>query len=143
MDVLQIKDWSWDARFQTYTRLFDNLGHGCVSKNLASSTGTWSAAYGGEMLCYYDPTAKYIFDSPSEAAKAVEDFARSRGWPGIEKVLMYVRYCPGCGARELNKQEVGPATPSDTSNLGYDVYCRVCEWSGDILPDVPPPAGSP
>jgi len=42
--------------------------------------------------------------------------------------------CPNCGSTNIHVQEM--VSPYDLAEL-YDVYCRDCEWSGDISPDLP------
>jgi predicted nucleic-acid-binding Zn-ribbon protein len=42
--------------------------------------------------------------------------------------------CPNCGSANIHVQEM--QSPYETSEL-FDVYCRDCEWSGDISPDIP------
>ena len=42
--------------------------------------------------------------------------------------------CPNCGSTNIHNQEL--ESGSETSEL-YDTYCRDCEWSGDISPDIP------
>lgn len=44
------------------------------------------------------------------------------------------KHCPKCGSTNLDIQELG--SPHDYEEW-YDVYCRDCEWSGDISPDLP------
>jgi predicted nucleic-acid-binding Zn-ribbon protein len=44
------------------------------------------------------------------------------------------KHCPNCGSANINNQEMD--APSDSSEL-YDTYCRDCEWSDDISPDIP------
>jgi hypothetical protein len=44
------------------------------------------------------------------------------------------KHCPKCGSTNLHIQELG--SPHDYEEW-YDVYCRDCEWSGDISPDLP------
>lgn len=75
-----IEGWDWDARFKLYTRKLGGLVLGCVSMNMSRSGG-WTAAYNGETLRWYG-LEKDVFTEPEEAAKAVEDFARTRGWNG-------------------------------------------------------------
>ena len=41
-----------------------------------------------------------------------------------------VRYCPACAAPDLHLQGV-----SSPFADGFDAYCNVCKWSGDIMPD--------
>lgn len=78
--VRELKNWTWDAKFRLYTRDFSGLGSGCVSLNMGPVKG-WTAAYNGEVLAYYG-VEKCVFDSPEEAAPAVEALAKSRGWGG-------------------------------------------------------------
>ena len=42
--------------------------------------------------------------------------------------------CPNCGSTNIHNQELEPS--NDLEEL-YDVYCRDCEWSGYISPDLP------
>ena len=42
--------------------------------------------------------------------------------------------CPNCGSTNIHNQEL--ESGSNCSEL-YDTYCRDCEWSGDISPDMP------
>jgi len=42
--------------------------------------------------------------------------------------------CPNCGSANIHNQELEPS--NDLEEL-YDVYCRDCEWSGYISPDLP------
>ena len=42
---------------------------------------------------------------------------------------MEVRYCPACGAEELDIEVVGEFDEI------LDVYCMSCGWSGEISPD--------
>ena len=44
------------------------------------------------------------------------------------------KHCPNCGSANIHNQPL--ESPFDTSEL-YDTYCRDCEWSGDISPDLP------
>ena len=44
------------------------------------------------------------------------------------------KHCPKCGSTNIHNQELEPS--NDLEEL-YDVYCRDCEWSGDISPDLP------
>jgi hypothetical protein len=44
------------------------------------------------------------------------------------------KHCPNCGSINIHNQELISRHP--TSEL-YDTYCRDCEWSGDISPDIP------
>jgi len=46
------------------------------------------------------------------------------------------KHCPNCGSTNIHNQELEPS--NDLEEL-YDVYCRDCEWSGDISPDLPIP----
>ena len=42
--------------------------------------------------------------------------------------------CPNCGSTTIHNQEL--ESPHDYEEW-YDMYCRDCEWSGDISPDLP------
>jgi hypothetical protein len=42
--------------------------------------------------------------------------------------------CPNCGSTNIHNQEL--ESPHEWEEW-YDVYCRDCEWSGDISPDLP------
>ena len=44
------------------------------------------------------------------------------------------KQCPNCGSTNIHIQELEPS--KDLEEL-YDVYCRDCEWSGYISPDLP------
>lgn len=44
---------------------------------------------------------------------------------------MEPKYCPRCGAADLDVVEVG-----DGEYAVYDVFCRDCGFSGDISPDI-------
>jgi hypothetical protein len=44
------------------------------------------------------------------------------------------KHCPNCGSINIHNQELESRHP--TSEL-YDAYCRDCQWSGDISPDIP------
>jgi hypothetical protein len=44
------------------------------------------------------------------------------------------KYCPNCGSTNIHNQEL--ESPHEWEEW-YDVYCRDCEWSGDISPDLP------
>jgi len=46
----------------------------------------------------------------------------------------FTKKVPNCGSTNVHIQEL--ESGSDLSEL-YDVYCRDCEWSGDISPDLP------
>ncbi len=48
--------------------------------------------------------------------------------------------CPNCGSENIHNQEL--ESGSEYSEL-YDTYCRDCEWSGDISPDLPLDGKSP
>ena len=43
------------------------------------------------------------------------------------------KHCPKCGSTNIHNQELEPS--NDLEEL-YDVYCRDCEWSGYISPDL-------
>ncbi|MCL5877399.1 MAG: nucleotidyltransferase family protein [Candidatus Bathyarchaeota archaeon] len=43
------------------------------------------------------------------------------------------KHCPSCGSINIHNQELRSRHP--TSEL-YDAYCRDCQWSGDISPDI-------
>ena len=42
--------------------------------------------------------------------------------------------CPNCGSTNIHNQELESGRRFEEL---YDVYCRDCEWSGDISPDLP------
>ena len=44
------------------------------------------------------------------------------------------KHCPNCGSTNIHNQELEPS--NDLEEL-YDVFCRDCEWSGYISPDLP------
>lgn len=50
-------------------------------------------------------------------------------------------FCPNCGKKRLDAVEYWiysdwPETPEKPYHgIGYDVYCKSCEWSGNIEPD--------
>ncbi|MGD0994080.1 MAG: hypothetical protein ABR909_00985 [Candidatus Bathyarchaeia archaeon] len=44
------------------------------------------------------------------------------------------KHCPNCGSPNIHIQEM--QAQSKASEV-YDIYCRDCEWSGDISPDIP------
>ena len=44
------------------------------------------------------------------------------------------KHCPKCGSTNIHNQELEPSNDLEEQ---YDVFCRDCEWSGDISPDLP------
>ncbi len=57
----------------------------------------------------------------------------------IDKDTIYKKYepkyCPNCGAKIDDNCAIYNKDTISEYDWGYDSYCGVCEWSGDIFPD--------
>lgn len=45
------------------------------------------------------------------------------------------KFCPDCGAALTADNAVVGVIDDRSGDGGYDCYCEVCGWSGDISPD--------